>query len=123
MRITGTFLDEITHDIPSQNWGEEDWRREFELYRQISIDTVIVIRAGYQNRCIFPSKSIPHLLPVYEDLGEIFIRLAEENGLKVFWGLYDSGEHWLRGAWWREVELNRAFIDETAERYGRSPAF
>jgi hypothetical protein len=31
MRITGTFLDEITHDIPSQNWGEEDWKKEFAL--------------------------------------------------------------------------------------------
>ena len=31
-RITGTFLDEITHDIPSQNWGTAQWRREFELY-------------------------------------------------------------------------------------------
>lgn len=26
-RITGTFLDEITHDIPSQNWGQEEWAR------------------------------------------------------------------------------------------------
>jgi hypothetical protein len=22
--ITGTFLDEITHDIASQNWGEDE---------------------------------------------------------------------------------------------------
>ena len=22
LRITGTFLDEISHDIPHQNWGE-----------------------------------------------------------------------------------------------------
>ena len=24
MRITGTFLDEISHDIPHQNWGERE---------------------------------------------------------------------------------------------------
>ena len=29
--ITGTFLDEITHDIPSQNWGPEERRREYAL--------------------------------------------------------------------------------------------
>jgi len=24
LRITGTFLDEISHDIPHQNWGEKE---------------------------------------------------------------------------------------------------
>ena len=24
-RITGTFLDEITHDIPTQNWGPAEF--------------------------------------------------------------------------------------------------
>ncbi|RYG46864.1 DUF4434 domain-containing protein [bacterium] len=122
-RITGTFLDEITHDIPSQNWGEGEWRREFALYREIGIDTVVIIRAGYQNKCIFPSKSIPNLMPVYEDLGEIFLSLADEYGLSLFWGTYDSGHHWHRGAWWDEVEVNRRFIDEVAERYGHHPSF
>jgi hypothetical protein len=122
-RITGTFLDEITHDIPSQNWGEEDWRREFALYRQIGIDTVIIIRAGYRNRCIFPSKTLPDLLPVYDDLGRLFLRLAAEHGISVFFGLYDSGYHWMRSSWWREVELNLAFIREVVDRYGDEPAF
>lgn len=122
-RITGTFLDEITHDIPSQNWGEAEWRREFALYTQIGIDTVIIIRAGYGKKCIFAAKSIPDLLPVYDDLGELFFSLADEYGLKVFFGTYDSGFHWMRGAWWNEVDLNRAFIDEAVERYGHHPSF
>jgi hypothetical protein len=25
LRITGTFIDEITHDIPPQNWGRREW--------------------------------------------------------------------------------------------------
>lgn len=122
-RITGTFLDEITHDIPSQNWGEKQWRREFELYKRIGIDTVIIIRAGYQNKCIFQARSLPNLLPIYEDLGEIFFSLADEIGLKVFFGTYDSGVHWMRGAWWNEVEVNKAFIDEAVERYGHHASF
>ncbi|MGV3614357.1 MAG: DUF4434 domain-containing protein [Fimbriimonas sp.] len=122
-RITGTFLDEITHDIPAQNWGERQWRREFELYTRIGIDTVTIIRAGYGNKCIFPAKSLPNLLPVYEDLGEIFYSLADEFGLSVYFGTYDSGFHWMRGAWWDEVEVNRRFIDEAAERYGHHPSF
>lgn len=122
-RITGTFLDEITHDIPSQNWGPEEWRREFALYPKIGIDTVIIIRAGYKNKCVFPSKSIPGLLPVYEDLGRLFFDLAEEFELRLFFGLYDSGLHWLQGEWRQEVELNRGFIDEAVNLYGGSKAF
>lgn len=122
-RITGTFLDEITHDIPSQNWGPAEWRKEFELYTRIGIDTVIIIRAGYQNKCIFQAKSIPDLLPVYEDLAELFLSLADEYGLNVYWGTYDSGFFWWRRTWWKEVDLNKAFIDEVVERYGHHPSF
>jgi hypothetical protein len=122
-RLTGTFLDEITHDIPSQNWGAKQWRKEFELYKQIGIDTVIIIRAGYQNKCIFQAKSIPGLLPVYEDLGELFLSLADEIGLNVYWGTYDSGHHWIRRSWWKEVDVNKAFVDEVVERYGHHESF
>lgn len=122
-RITGTFLDEITHDIPSQNWGVVDWRREFAHYQANGIDTVVIIRAGYRNRCIFPAKCLPDLLPVYGDLGELFFSLADEFSLKVFFGTYDSGFHWMRGAWWNEVDINRAFIDEANARYGHHASF
>jgi len=122
-RLTGTFLDEITHDIPSQNWGEADWRREFALYQRIGIDTVVIIRSGYQNKCIFPAKSVPDLLPVHDDLAAMFLDLAHEFGLKLFWGTFDSGTYWMRRTWWKEVELNQTFLDEVGERYTAHPAF
>lgn len=121
--ISGTFIDEITHDIPSQNWGPEEWERELDLYTHIGIDTLIIIRAGYQDRCIFDSKVIPDCLPAYGDLGRLLLDLAAPRGLDVFVGLYDSGRHWLRGAWWQEVEINRRFIEELVERYGDCPAW
>ena len=123
LRITGTFLDEITHDIPSQNWGEAEWRREFALYQKIGIDTVIIIRSGYQDKCIFPAKSVPTLLPVYVDLARIFLDLAEEFGLTLYWGTFDSGSYWYRQTWWKEVDFNKMFLDEVVEKYGDSPAF
>lgn len=46
MRITGTFLDEITHDIPSNNWSTEEWAKDFKVVKAIGIDTVILIRTG-----------------------------------------------------------------------------
>jgi hypothetical protein len=121
--ISGTFLDEITHDIPSQNWSEKQWRREFELYTRIGIDTVIIIRAGYRNKCIFPAKCLPDLLPVYEDIGEMFFSLADEYGLKVFLGTYDSGFYWWRRTYWKEIEINKVFLDEAYARYGHHKSF
>ena len=36
LKITGTFLDEISHDIPHQNWGEREWDQDFR-YMQLSL--------------------------------------------------------------------------------------
>ena len=36
MRIAGTFLDEITHDIPSQNWGPREWAADFDVMRHVA---------------------------------------------------------------------------------------
>jgi hypothetical protein len=116
--ISGTFLDEITHNIPSQNWGRDEWSREFQLYSRIGIDTVIIIRAGYQNKCIFQAQSVPGLLPAGTDLAEMFLDLAEENGLNLYFGTFDSGEYWVKRQWRQEADLNRRFIDEVVERYG-----
>ena len=30
LQITGTFLDEISHDIPHQNWGPKEWDQDFQ---------------------------------------------------------------------------------------------
>lgn len=49
LKITGTFLDEISHDIPHQNWGEREWDQDFRYMQSIGIDTVIMIRSGYPN--------------------------------------------------------------------------
>jgi len=47
MRITGTFLDEITHDIPSNNWGREEWADEFKIMAWFTEKhDIILARAG-----------------------------------------------------------------------------
>lgn len=53
------FLDEISHDIPHQNWGEREWEQDFIHMKSIGIDTVIMIRSGYRKFITYPSK---HLL-------------------------------------------------------------
>lgn len=126
MRITGTFLDEITHDIPSQNWGEEEWARDFDAMRAVGIDTVILIRAGYRQRATFDSQVLREemgLLPVYTDLVDLFLAQAERCGMQLFFGTYDSGTHWQNGRYDEEARIGKAFCEEVAERYAHRDAF
>lgn len=124
--ITGTFLDEITHDIPSSNWGRAEWARDFDAMKSVGVDTVILIRAGYRDKATFESSVLkklhPHLI-VEDDLVGLFLDLAEKNGMKFYFGTYDSGNYWVSGKYREEADLNRAFADEVIERYGDKPAF
>lgn len=124
--ISGTFIDEITHDIGSQNWGPGEWETEFDTFVEAGIDTVIMIRTGYGERLACPSRTISRwlpTLPVHVDLVELFLELAAARGIRLFFGLYDSGYYWLRNDWTVEVDINRAYIHEIMGRYGSSPAF
>ena len=126
LRITGTFIDEITHDIPPQNWGRREWAADFDAMRAIGIDTVILIRAGYRERLTFDSRVIGKhrpCLPAYQDLVDLFLTEAERCGMRFFFGTYDSGDHWINGDYQAESDLNRDFCSEVIERYGHRPAF
>ena len=118
--ITGTFLDEISHDIPHQNWGEREWDRDFRYMKAIGIDTVIDIRCGYRKFITYPS---PYLLKKgcympSVDLIDMFCRLAEKYGMRFMMGLYDSGRYWDTGDMRYEVEANKYVIEEVWDRYG-----
>jgi hypothetical protein len=127
MKITGTFLDEITHDIPSSNWGRAEWAQDFRLMKAIGIDTVILIRAGCGRIAVYPSQVLQRevgIYPVYEDLADLFLDLAEENGMDFYFGTYDSVSYAPRERTIQEhLDLGRDFIDEAWERYGRRAAF
>lgn len=121
LRITGTFLDEISHDIPHQNWGEKEWDRDFRYMKSIGIDTVICIRSGYRKFITYPS---PYLLKKgcympSVDLIDMFLQLSQKYGMKFWFGLYDSGRYWDTGDLSYEIEDNKFVIDEVWERYGR----
>jgi len=127
MKITGTFLDEITHDIPANNWGREEWAADFAAMRAIGIDTVIMIRAGWGRTAACPSRVLTEQVgafPVYEDLVAMFLDLAAGNGMTFFFGLFDSATRparpWTLDA---ELDLGRAFMDEAWGTYGAHPAF
>jgi len=127
MRITGTFLDEITVDIMSNNWGPEEWAKDFRAMKHIGIDTVIIIRSGFENKCIFPSKVLEKyigtMMPVYDDLCELFLRLSEENGIALYFGTYDDYGKMQSKGHQKVIDINKEFIDEAWKRYGKFKAF
>ena len=123
--ITGTFLDEISHDIPHQNWGEKEWDQDFQHMKNIGIDTVIMIRSGYRKFITYPSKYLLKkgcYMPSV-DLVDMYLRLAQKYGMKFYFGLYDSGRYWDTGDLSWEIEDNKYVIDEVWESYGHYKSF
>ena len=124
--ITGTFLDDISPDLPSLNFGPEEWTREFAAMKADGIDTVVLSRAGYRDRAVFDSKVLRTLhlyLIVQDDMLALYLSLAGQNGMNFWVATYESGEHWENGQYQKEFDQNRRLADEMWERYGRSRAF
>lgn len=123
--ITGTFLDEISHDIPHQNWSENEWDKDFGHMAAMGIDTVILIRSGYRRFITYPSayllKKGCYQPPV--DLVKMYLQLAQKHGMQFYFGLYDSGTYWDTGNMQHEIDANRYVIDEVWQQYGHYPAF
>ncbi len=126
MKITGTFIDEISHDIPSANWGKSEWAKDFDAMKAIGIDTVIMIRCGYKDKMAFDSATVKKhtiIRPVYIDLVDLFLREAERCGMDFYFGLYDSGKYWHEGNYQKELEINAELAKEVVALYGRHKAF
>ncbi len=127
MRITATFLDEISHDIPHQNWGRNEWDADFAHMKAIGIQRVILIRCGYRRFLTYPSKFLIEKNNAYTpsvDLVKMFLELAEKYQFEFYFGTYDSGHFWDSGGdVSKDYDLNRYVIDEVWQNYGASPAF
>ncbi len=119
--ITGTFINEITFDIPSQNWGPKEWREDFDAMQAIGIDTVIIIKGGLRRETIFPSKVIGTNPPF--DLAKFFLEETTERKMKLFFGNYDSWEWATKGMWKEEIQINKKFMKEVWDRYGDYSSF
>lgn len=127
IRITGTFLDEISHDIPHQNWGRKEWDMDFHAMKSAGIDKVILIRCGHRKWVTYPSKVLKEQQNTFTppvDLVEMFLELADKYDMSFFFGTYDSGE-WHRETRIseKEFELSYRVIDEAWSMYGKKKAF
>lgn len=126
MHITGTFLDEISHDIPHQNWGAKEWGRDFAHMKSMGIDTVIMIRAGYRKFLTYPSNYLIGKHNCFKppvDLVRLFLELAEKYSMQFYFGIYDSGKYWDTGDMKHEIDVNLHVIEEAYQTYGHFNSF
>ncbi len=126
MKIKGTFLDEISHDIPHQNWGRKEWDQDFAYMKAAGINTVILIRSGYKKWLTYPSDILINKEDAYNppvDLVQMFLELSEKHQMDFYFGLYDSGRYWVNGDFQKELDLNKLLIEEVWLKYGKMNAF
>lgn len=126
MLITGTFLDEISHDIPHQNWGPAEWEADFQHMKKAGIDTVILIRSGYRDFLTYPSSYLIENNQCFSppiDLVKLYLELSDRYGMHFYFGLYDSGSYWDTGNMQHEIDINRFVIDEVWKKYGHHASF
>lgn len=121
--ISGTFIDGICADIPSNNWQREDWALQFDTFKQDNIDTVIIIRVGFADSAMYKSEVMKTTLYDDEDLVEILLKEAERVGINLYIGLYDTHYYWAFNDWDNEVAINKELIYELYERYNKFSAF
>ena len=121
--ITGTFIDEITYDIPTQNWSDEQWCADLDNMKAVGMDTIIVMRGAFYDKCIYPSSHFPTLKKEGEDFARLMFEEAAKRDMKVYMGLYISNLTWNSGDFRTEIEKNKIYIPEVLERYGDIPSF
>lgn len=121
--ITATFIDEITYDIPTQNWSDEQWIADFDNMQEVGIDTLVVMRGCFYDKCIYPSKIFPTLKKENEDFAHLIFNEAQKRNMQVYMGLYISNLCWNEGDYLGEIKKNKLYIDEIMQRYGDFSSF
>ena len=121
--ISGTFLDGIACDIPSNNWMLDTWDREFARYRADGIDEAYIIRVGWGDSSMYRSEVMKTTLFNDVDQVKMFLDLGEKYAVRIYIGLFDTCNYWVRNDWQSEVAINIELIHELQERYGKHPAF
>ena len=121
--ITGTFVDGLASDIPSNNWNAEQWNKQFENFKATGIDTAIIIRTGWNDSAMYKSDVMKTTMYEDDDLVEIMLKAAERVGVDLYIGLYDTHKYWRLNDWANEIAVNLELVHELKERYSGFKAF
>ena len=128
MKITATFLDEISTDIPHQNWGVKEWDKDFQAMQAVGIETVVMIRCGLEEWITYPSEILMQERNCNEppvDLIDMYLTLAEKYNMKFMVGTYVGHRDWVNDSidFEREIDLDKRIATEIWQRYGHRQAF
>jgi len=126
MKILGTFLDEISHDIPHQNWGPKEWDADFQAMKAIGIEEVILIRCGDKKWAAYPSEVLKNEMGAYMpplDLVELFLTLADKYNMKFYFSTPNSGKYWINKEYMKEIDLCKRVCEEAYIKYGHHKSF
>lgn len=121
--ISGTFLDGISCDIPSNNWTPDVWEREFARYQANGVDEAYIIRVGWNDSMMYDSKVMKCTLCPEMDMVQLFLDLGAKYNVKIYMGMFDTYRYWRLNDWSNEVAINIDLIHELNERYGNHPAW
>lgn len=108
-RITGTFIDEITYDMPSSNWSLDQWRKDLDYMQEMGLDTLVFIRGGFGEKTIFPSKVFGTEHTEY--FAGFMMEEASKRNMDVFFGLYISNIDWNKGDATGEIQKNNVILE------------
>lgn len=89
--------------------------------RDIGIDTLIIMRGGFEHKTVFPSKVLG--TEYRDDFAGLVFEEAQKRNIDVFFGVYSTDLCWGNGDVQREVRANDKFMDEVLERYGHYQNF
>ena len=121
--ITGTFLDGLASDIPSNNWTKKQWAEQFDIMKEMEIDTALIIRVGFRDSAMYYSPVMNTTLYEKNDLIELIFSEADRTEIKMFIGMFDTDFYWLKNDWEKEVEANSKLIEELWQRYKHHKSF
>lgn len=121
--LSGTFIDAIACDIPSNNWTPDVWEREFARYNEIGIDEAYIIRVGWQDSSCYKSEVMKTTLYNDTDMVQLLLDLGAKYNVGIYLGMFDTCKFWLLNDWENEIAVNLDLIDELMARYGDHPAF
>ena len=129
MNITGTFVQPLCGgDIPVMNWQEKEWDLSMALMKRMGVDTIILLRQALGKWLAYKSDYLMKVegcfAPSY-DYMDMFLRLAEKHGMKMFVPTYSPWHDWLTPEYDPQKEFKhfKPLVDEIQERYGNHPAF
>lgn len=121
--ITGTFIDDVTYDIPSSNWTNEQWMNDLNNMKDVGIDTLILIRGVFYDRTNYPSKYFKTTRTEDDDFAGLILKGAAERGMNVYLGMHIANLTWNDGDVLTEIKNNKIFVDEVYDRYKDIPSF